>query len=436
MDHCSRCECEKCGFCLPPSPPLAPPPFEVVQAQAAAAQQGLPLAATLANQAPRPCPHDPRRMTRCASWCSAKHASQHCGLTGCDCLQCGFCLHPGSDDSPLPHGPRACILPAPPSPPPSLTMGGSGPFDTNDTLAATDVAVDVPPPPTTVKSVQLMECKHWCKDKHSDNHCSRCDCQACAYCPTSPHFMKPRPPPPKSPSPPPLAHPDPPSPPPPPPPCPSPLPPSSHGLPAPTGAAMSMASVEESRTPSVSQVLEGLSPPPPPHLHSSYGPPPAPRKASISSPQRGPSVAPPPATGSVFVPGWDHAAESLRRIQPLLTYATTLLGPSPIVAYAAVGAALVVLLLCVVCCCCCMSRGGGGGGGGHRRLRGAARSYNGVGDEDGGDLSEELDDLEDDYYDEEGPSPNGRRGGPAAVRVVRVGKTSAHRGGDGRTARR
>jgi hypothetical protein len=232
VDHCSKCDCGACDFCLPPVPPSAPPPE---LAEVPKQRDGTTL--EVAPSAPIPCPHDEKKITKCSPWCRAEHVNQHCMQSSCDCGSCHFCQHVHIHTAPTTTSQRLCIQ----SDPEPMSTEASSPRPLLDDANATDVpssrydvsespvnAMDMSPPPPPAKGPVLMQCKVWCKEKHKDAHCTSCDCQHCAFCPTSSQYLKPRPPPPRLRSPPPPATPPPNPPCPSPPPAPLPRPPAPH----------------------------------------------------------------------------------------------------------------------------------------------------------------------------------------------------------------
>ena len=194
-DHCTNCDCLECSLCKPPAPPALPPIRVYVPGQSST------LVAQLSNQPslpPKQCPTDSKKMTGCSKWCSAKHTNQHC--PSCDCQACAFC-NPGGGDGAMAVGARMCLemhAPPPPSPPSAHNLSTAVVAVKKN---GTKIGAVVEPPVPTRRLVEaapgLMDCKPWCKEKHRDDHCRRCDCQQCAMCPTSTHFMHPRPPPPR-----------------------------------------------------------------------------------------------------------------------------------------------------------------------------------------------------------------------------------------------
>jgi hypothetical protein len=428
-----------CSLCLPPSPPLAPPPPAVItkafnqavikscpsnqvpgcagwckslHLEAHCNQCACALCEICGGDGPlkegsialpgepKPCPSNPQKMTQCAQWCTSKHTGAHC--PSCDCMNCEFC-QPASASAPAPttsstgplfFGKKACILPAarspPPLPPPHPALP-NGTIDDAETVVPHTKKHSLPP----VGIVPMMECKTWCKEKHADDHCTKCDCQQCGFCPTSSVYMMPHPPPPKPPPPPapPSPIPSPPSPPPPPPvPRPPPCPPPPQPIDQTYAATYSVGSA----------------------LTASA-------KAVPNSQLSGPSAPPDEATIPVYATD-SHVSEGKPGV---IASAATFLGQYP--EYAGVAGAL---LLVTICCCIGMctfrwfviSEGreqpmGKAKPGAGRRIR---RDYNGV----------DYFDEDDEQYEEEGPDEAGRYDeGSAPVRVVRMSKNDAGRSG-------
>lgn len=383
VDHCAQCDCIACNLCKPPGPPSLPPMFLYVPDGA-----GMKL-----NQAPdrvvlpsKTCPSDSKKVTQCAKWCNTKHVNMHC--PSCDCQACGFCQPGGGDGGhAAASGPRACLdlTPKATTPMPASTATATQPAswaEPNSTsLQNATGRMLAESTPGTNGQPGMMDCKPWCKEKHREDHCHRCDCQQCSFCPTSSNFFRPRPPPPRPP-PPPLV-----SSPPPPPPAPR---------------------LEQS-TPPV-QKRKASSPPPPPPPPPSPPPPPVFSNSEEALLEDELTLPPPP-------PLYLHARPSQGAF--LASLGLTSLGDDSIQSAAAV----IVCLIMLCCCCFCIAanRCAGGRDGGAdagrrapgRRTRTAA--YAGV----AGSHDDAIDEFDDDYLDEDLDDASPRDA--PAVRVVRVG---------------
>ena len=437
-DHCGNCDCRACDLCKPPGPPALPPIMVYVPEASGKLVEARPTVPI------KICPSDPKKMTACGKWCNPKHNSQHC--PNCDCQACGFCQPGGGGggggDSSAPGGARACLVtkaPVPPSPLLALvddaklaknaSKATGKPCDSgldndlgyetcvsycsqtahcakckcrtcdvcqagrpDDVKASPPPPPPPPPPPKVEEKIELMDCKPWCKEKHRDDHCQRCDCQQCAMCPTSTNFMRPRPPPPfilkRSPPPPP-----------PPPPLASPPPPVKRSPPPPRarppGWKPPVPVGKGAGAANVAQTLNA-----------------APAKPKVTKPP----PAPPPLPLPIKL-------DTTGGLLSSLSIATALDAPG------SAGAAIVALILlcgCLFCMCANKCAGGSrdGGGGPSRKApsnnrRARTSSYSGVmADEERYD-----DDFDDEYYDD--PDYGQNDDGPA-VRVVRVGRSNGN----------